>query len=81
MMVWNLKKVPMFAKEELINLVDGDAAIRDDVIAAIEKHKGQIKKNWPKKLQTFVFIPMITILASGLVVLPAQKCLTMLITV
>lgn len=54
-MVWNLKKVPMFAKEEIINLIEGDKDIRQDVLDEIEKHKEEIKKNWPMKLQDFVF--------------------------
>lgn len=54
-MAWNLKKVPMFAKEEIIRIIDGDTDIRQDVIDAIEKHKSQIKKTWPKKLQKLVF--------------------------
>ena len=52
-MIWNLKKVPLFAKEELIKLIDGEDNIKLDVIKAIEQHKKDIKKNWPKKLQVF----------------------------
>jgi len=54
-MIWNLKKVPLFAKEELIKLIDGEDNIRPDVIKAIDQHKKNIKKNWPKKLQKIVF--------------------------
>ncbi len=54
-MIWNLKKVPLFAKEELIKLIDGEDNIKLDVIKAIEQHKKDIKKNWPKELQKIVF--------------------------
>ncbi len=54
-MIWALKKVPMFAKEELIKLVDGSKNIREDVVQGIKEHKKDIKKNWPKELQKFVF--------------------------
>jgi len=54
-MIWNLNKVPLFAKEELIKLIDGEDNIRPDVIKSIEKHKKDIKKNWPKKIQKIVF--------------------------
>ena len=54
-MIWNLEKVPIFAKEELIKLIDGEDNIRPDVIKSIEKHKKQIKKSWPKKLQHIIF--------------------------
>lgn len=54
-MIWNLEKVPIFAKEELIKLIDGADYIRPDVIKSIEKHKKQIKKSWPKKLQHIIF--------------------------
>jgi len=55
LMAWNLKKVPMFAKEEIIKLIEGDKNIRQDVIDAMQKYKKEIEKSWPKKLQDFVF--------------------------
>ena len=55
MMAWNLKKVPMFAKEEIINMIEGDKDIRQDVINEIKKRKNEIKKSWPKKLHAFIF--------------------------
>jgi len=54
-MVWGLKRVPMFAKDELIKLIDGDKEIRQDVISSIDRYKSEIKKTWPKELQDFVF--------------------------
>lgn len=55
MMAWNIKKVPMYAKEEIVRMIDGDEDIREDVLEAIEKYKKDIKKNWPKELSEFVF--------------------------
>jgi len=54
-MAWNLKKVPMFAKEEIIKLIEGDNEIRDDVAEAMNKYKKQIEETWPEKLREFVF--------------------------
>ncbi|MBT4540397.1 hypothetical protein HOC35_02695, partial [Candidatus Woesearchaeota archaeon] len=54
MEVWNLKKVPGFAKTELIRMIDGHTDIRLDVLREIDNHKTQIKKNWPKKLSKFI---------------------------
>jgi ATP-dependent Lhr-like helicase len=53
--VWNLKKVPMFAKEEIIKIIDGDKNIRQDVIEEIKKHRKEIEKDWPEKLKEIVF--------------------------
>ncbi|TKJ16971.1 ATP-dependent helicase [Candidatus Woesearchaeota archaeon B3_Woes] len=55
LMMWNVKHVPRFAKEELVRLIEGDKNIRQDVVDSVEKYKKEIKKEWPKKLQTFVF--------------------------
>ncbi len=55
MMAWNLKKVPMYAKEEIVKLIDGDKEIREDVIRAFHQYKENIKKEWPKELREFVF--------------------------
>jgi Lhr-like helicase len=54
-MAWNLKRVPMFAKEEIIRLIDGEKHIRPDVKSSISKYKDEIKKTWPKELQDFIF--------------------------
>ena len=55
MLVWNLEKVPGYAKQEIIKLIDGDKNIREDVIASIHKYKKEIEKKWPKELKEFVF--------------------------
>ncbi len=54
-MILNLKMVPMFAKEEITRLVEGDNDIREDVIKSIHEHEAEIKKNWPKELKEIVF--------------------------
>jgi len=54
-MILNLKKVPMFAKEELAKLIEGENEIRPDVIKAIHQHETEIKKTWPKELKQIVF--------------------------
>jgi len=55
MMAWNVKRVPMYAKEEIIKLIDGEKNIRQDVIDAIKRHKDDIEKTWPEELKKFVF--------------------------
>jgi ATP-dependent Lhr-like helicase len=54
MMAFNLDKVPMYAKEEIINLIDGSKDIREDVVLEIRAHEKDIKKEWPKELREFV---------------------------
>ena len=53
-MAWNLKHVPMFAKEEIIKMIDGETEIRPAVLDAIKEHEKDIKKEWPKELRDFV---------------------------
>jgi len=53
--IWNLKKVPGYAKVELVKMIEGDKKIRQSVLDSIEQHKKEIKKTWPKKLQDVVF--------------------------
>lgn len=55
MMAWNLDKVPMYAKEEIVKLIDGDKEIRKDVIDSIFKYKERIMEEWPEELRKFVF--------------------------
>ncbi len=56
LMIFGLKKVPFFAKEELLRLIDGTPAdeLRPDVVSAIKKHEKEIRKKWPKELREFV---------------------------
>jgi ATP-dependent Lhr-like helicase len=55
LMAWNLESVPMFAKEEIVSLIDGNKDIRDDILDQIKKNKKEIEKTWPKELKDFVF--------------------------
>ena len=52
---WNLKHVPLFAKEELVALIDGKPEPDERFIIDIRKYKREIKKEWPKDLQSFLF--------------------------
>ncbi|MFC1741966.1 DEAD/DEAH box helicase [Nanoarchaeota archaeon] len=52
---WNLKKVPMFAKKEIVRLLEGErTGIRQDVIAAMTRYKKEIEKTWPRDLRIAV---------------------------
>ncbi len=53
-MAWNLENVPMYAKEEIVKLIDGEKEIRQDVISSFRKYNEKIKKDWPKELYEFV---------------------------
>lgn len=55
MLAWNLDRVPMFAKEEIVNLIDGNADVREDVLSAMKKYRKEIEKSWPEELREFVF--------------------------
>lgn len=54
-MAWNLDELPMYAKEEIIKIIDGEAEIRQDVLSSLKKYREKIKKSWPKELYDFVF--------------------------
>jgi ATP-dependent Lhr-like helicase len=51
----NLKRVPMFAKREIVEMIEGKKDIRQDFIDAVHKHKKEIEKSWPKEIREFVF--------------------------
>ncbi len=53
MQVWNLKHVPIYAKEELIKLVE-NGKMREDVMQECKKHKEGIEKEWPVELKELV---------------------------
>ncbi|NQU78440.1 DEAD/DEAH box helicase [Candidatus Woesearchaeota archaeon] len=54
--VWNLKKVPMFAKQDIVRMLEGErTGIRKDVIDAIKHYKKNIEKDWPRDLRIAVF--------------------------
>lgn len=54
MQVWNLKHIPIFAKEELIKLIEF-GSMRKDVWAEIKQHRKDIEQEWPVELKEFVF--------------------------
>lgn len=53
MQIWNLKRVPIYAKEELVKLVE-NGSMRDDVVKECLKHRKEIEENWPAELKEFV---------------------------
>ena len=53
MQVWNLKHVPIYAKEELVKLVE-NGKMRDDVMQECKKHKAGIEAEWPAELKELV---------------------------
>ena len=55
MQAWNLEKVPIFAKREIVEMVEGKKEVRQDFIDAVHKYKKEIEKAWPKELREFVF--------------------------
>ncbi|MBS3170114.1 ATP-dependent helicase [Candidatus Woesearchaeota archaeon] len=53
MQVWNLQHVPVYAKEELVKLVD-DGSMRHDVVQECRKRKAEIEAEWPAELKELV---------------------------
>ena len=53
--LWEVKHVPGYAKMEIMRMIKGDENINDNVLKSIEKHKDDIKAEWPKELGEFVF--------------------------
>ena len=53
-MAWNLKHVPMFAKEEIIEMIEGKDP-SDRFVDAVHKYKKEIEKEWPKEIKELVF--------------------------
>ena len=51
----NLKRVPRFAKEQIVEMIEGSTDIRQDFIDAIHKYKKEIEKTWPEEIKEFVF--------------------------
>ena len=51
----NLKHVPRFAKEQIVDMIEGTGEIRQDFIDAVHKYKKEIEKTWPKEIKEFVF--------------------------
>ena len=55
MQAWNLKRVPVFAKREIIEMIEGKEDIRQDLIDSVHKYKKEIEKGWPEEIRKFVF--------------------------
>jgi len=53
MHVWSLKRVPIYAKEELVKLIEFGSC-RKDVLEEAKKYKTEIEENWPEELKKFV---------------------------
>ncbi|MBT7332554.1 hypothetical protein HN799_04745, partial [Candidatus Woesearchaeota archaeon] len=53
MQVWSLKKVPVYAKEQLIKLID-NGNLNARVTKELKEHKKEIKKEWPQGLREFL---------------------------
>ncbi len=53
MQAWGLKHVPIYAKEELVKLIEF-GSMRKEVWEEVRKYKKEIEENWPKELKEFV---------------------------
>ncbi len=55
-LAWNLKRVPNFAKAELVRIIDGERKNIDPrFLSAMTKYRKEIEKTWPEELKNFVF--------------------------
>ncbi|VVB81875.1 ATP-dependent DNA helicase Hel308 [uncultured archaeon] len=53
---WNLKRVPKFAKAELVRIIDGERRnINGKFIEAVKTYRDEIEKTWPDELKKFLF--------------------------
>ena len=52
---WNLKMVPIFARQEIVELIDGKDEASERLADAVHKYKKEIEKDWPKEIKEFVF--------------------------
>ncbi len=53
MQVWALKHVPVYAKEELVKLIEF-GTIRKSVVDSIKMYRKDVEKEWPEELKKFV---------------------------
>ncbi|MEK6969622.1 MAG: ATP-dependent helicase [Nanoarchaeota archaeon] len=51
--VWTLKQIPVYAKEELIKLIEF-GSMRKDIFDEYKQDQERIKQEWPKELKEFV---------------------------
>ncbi|MEK6849682.1 MAG: hypothetical protein AABY01_03885, partial [Nanoarchaeota archaeon] len=53
---WNVKRVPRFAKQELIRIIEGERSNIDKrFLEGIAKYRSEIEANWPEELKKFLF--------------------------
>jgi len=52
---YNLQRVPIFAKQEIVDVIEGKAEFSQRFIDAVHKYKKDIEKGWPKEVKEFVF--------------------------
>ncbi|MDP3990488.1 MAG: ATP-dependent helicase [archaeon] len=57
MQVWGIKHVPIYAKEELVKLIE-NGSMRQDVMSDCRKHRKEIEESWPEELREFVLNKM-----------------------
>ena len=53
MQVWNLKHVPVYAKEELVKLIE-TGSMKKEIWDGIKEHWADIEQNWPPELKGLV---------------------------
>lgn len=53
MQVWGLKQVPIYAKEELVKLVEF-GSMRKEVWEELKNYRKDIEENWPEELKGYV---------------------------
>ncbi|MAG73388.1 ATP-dependent helicase [archaeon] len=58
MQIWNLKRVPIYVKEELVKLVE-NGNMRLDVLKDLKAHKDKLDE-WPTEIKEFVMKKMVT---------------------
>ena len=52
---WNLEGVPLFAKQEIVEMIDGKNEASERLVDAVHKYKKEIEKDWPEEVKKFVF--------------------------
>ncbi len=50
---WSLKHIPVYAKEELVKLIE-NGSMRGEVIKECKKYRKEIEEDWPQELKEFV---------------------------
>ncbi len=52
---WNLKKTPAFARQEIVEMIDGKKELSQKFIDSVHKYKKEIEKSWPQDIKELVF--------------------------